>query len=455
MSLKPLIYQAFGFIKQALSKKYLCKIKSLENKTLSTTISLIADIFNKINMISYDKKYIPQEKLDLKNKTRTSILPWRGQFSPELVELFIKVYSNTNHVVLDPFAGSGTTLFEAARQGLSCYGTDINPAAVEMAKTAHFINLKISDRERLIKLAETIVAENLLPFTGDLFFYGFAQEQKDLDQHEIEEKFIFKILKQAQNEELLHNLLVNAIINYSQQRQPRNLLDFKKSLQKHINIIKSLPYSLQPCNVIHQDARYIPLTDHSVDIVITSPPYINVFNYHQNNRRVMEMLGWDLLTIAKSEIGANRKHRQNRFLTVVQYALDMLDVLKEIRRLISKDGRVILIIGRESSVRGVRFENSKLVAALAIGGAGFEIDLLQERKFQNKFGEIIYEDILHLLPINNDELVDDNFATELAIEILTSVSKNAESDIYKEIIDAKKRAKLVHKSPLFKINNFL
>jgi methylase of polypeptide subunit release factors len=369
------------------------------------------------------------------------------------VELFLKVYSNANNVVLDPFAGSGTTLFEAAHQGLSCYGTDINPAAVEMAKTAHFINLKISDREKLIKLAEKIVAENLLPFTGDLFFYGFAQEQKDLQQHEIEEKFIFKILQQAQNEELLHNLLINAIINYSQQRQPRNLLYFKKSLQKHINIIKSLPYSPLPCKVIHQDARYITLTDNSVDIVITSPPYINVFNYHQNNRIVMEMLGWDLLKIAKSEIGANRKHRQNRFLTVVQYALDMLDVLKEIRRLIKKNGRVILVIGRESSVRGVRFENSKLVAALAIGGAGFEFDLLQERKFKNKFGEIIYEDILHLLPIHNYEIANDNFATEVATEVLTAGSQNAEGDIYEEIIDAKKRAKLVQKSPVFKIDN--
>lgn len=421
---------------------------------MSTAISSIVDIFNRINMISYDKKYISQEKLDLKNKTRTSILPWRGQFSPELVELFLKVYSYPDSVVLDPFAGSGTTLFEAARQGLSCYGTDINPAAIEMAKTAHFVNLKTLERERLIKLAEKIVDENLLPFTGDLFFYCFAEEQKHLQQHELEEKFIFQILQQAGSEELLYNLLINAIINYSQQRQPRNLLDFKKSLKKHINIIKSLPYSPQLCQVIHQDARYIPLTDNSVDIVITSPPYINVFNYHQNNRIVMEMLGWDLLKIAKSEIGANRKHRQNRFLTVVQYALDMLDVLKEIRRLISKHGKVIIVIGRESSVRGVRFENSKLVAALAIGGAGFELDLLQERKFQNKFGEIIFEDILHLLPINNYEIADDNFAIEVATEVLTAVLPNAEGAIYEEIIDAKIRAKLVHKSPILKIDNF-
>ena len=160
---------------------------------MSTAISSIVDIFNRINMISYDKKYISQEKLDLKNKTRTSILPWRGQFSPELVELFLKVYSYPDSVVLDPFAGSGTTLFEAARQGLSCYGTDINPAAIEMAKTAHFVNLKTLERERLIKLAEKIVDENLLPFTGDLFFYCFAEEQKHLQQHELEEKFIFQI----------------------------------------------------------------------------------------------------------------------------------------------------------------------------------------------------------------------------------------------------------------------
>ena len=75
--------------------------------------------------------------------------------------------------------------------------------------------------------------------------------------------------------------------------------------------LSSLPYATSPLRVDLCDARLV----HSwlsgmVDIVITSPPYINVFNYHQNHRALLEVLGFDLLKVAESEIGSNRKNRR-------------------------------------------------------------------------------------------------------------------------------------------------
>src|SRR6266404_8861194 len=111
--------------------------------------NLVAKLLEKIDSALYDGKSIPQESLDLANKLRTSIFPWRGQFSPELVELFLDRYSQDTSVILDPFAGSGTTLFEAARKGLTCYAAEINPSAFEMARTAHFVNLPLTERKNL------------------------------------------------------------------------------------------------------------------------------------------------------------------------------------------------------------------------------------------------------------------------------------------------------------------
>ena len=232
---------------------------------LTSVISII-DIFSQVQTISNNCKYLSPEQLDLQNKNRTSILPWRGQFSPELIELFLKVYAHPHNVILDPFAGSGTTLFESARQGLSCYGTEINPAAVEMAKTAHFVNIEPAKRQKLINLAEEIIDKHLLPFAGDLFFYGFSEKQTSLDKQEIEKNFIIKIIQECDNQQILQNLLINAIINYHQQNQPRELITFRKALQKHINIIKYLPYSPHLCQVIHQDARNIPFSTAPTDI---------------------------------------------------------------------------------------------------------------------------------------------------------------------------------------------
>lgn len=164
----------------------------------------------------------------------------------------------------------------------------------------------------------------------------------------------------------------------------------------------------------------------------------------------MELVGWNLLAIAKSEIGSNRKNRQNRFLTVVQYALDMLDALHEMRRLVCQDGRVILVVGRESNVRGVSFNNGLLVAALAVGGAGYHLETRQERKFKNKFGDIIYEEILHLVPTSESDILGDEFARSVASWFLLKASQSADDEqVCMEALDAHEHARNVPKSPLF------
>ncbi len=413
--------------------------------------NLVAKLLEKIDSAPYDGKSIPQESLDLANKFRTSIFPWRGQFSPELIELFLNKYGQDSSVILDPFAGSGTTLFEAARKGFVCYTAEINPSAIEMAKTVHFTNLPLADRKNVIQMAEALAEECIHPFTWDLFSYQNHEQPPEQLFSDSAETSFRTILRQAENKPLVHNILTNAIIRYMSYPPPRRETDFLRALQEHVKIIKGLPYSKKECRVFHTDARAILLPDASIDLVITSPPYINVFNYHQNNRPAMELMGWDLLDIAKSEIGSNRKNRQNRFLTVVQYTLDMLDALKEMHRLLRPDGRAIIVIGRESNIRGLSFKNGMLVAAIALGGAGFHLETRQERKFKNKFGEIIYEDILHLVPVSEGMAAGDDFARSVATWSLLKAAETTEKEVHHEVLDAIERASTVQKSPIFRL----
>ena len=46
-------------------------------------------------------------------------------------------------------------------------------------------------------------------------------------------------------------------------------------------------------------------------------------------------------------------------------------------------------------MRGTRFFNGELVAELAVSGVGLALERRQERVFRNRFGNNIYEDILH------------------------------------------------------------
>lgn len=60
---------------------------------------LINKIFEGVSLLPIDHNTIPQEKLDLANKNRASIFPWRGQFSPELIELLISNYAKADAII--------------------------------------------------------------------------------------------------------------------------------------------------------------------------------------------------------------------------------------------------------------------------------------------------------------------------------------------------------------------
>ena len=68
--------------------------------------------------------------------------PYKGKFIPQLVEYFLDEHINTHKkeiffksgdTVLDPFAGSGTTLIQSCELGLNSIGIDISDDAVQLA----------------------------------------------------------------------------------------------------------------------------------------------------------------------------------------------------------------------------------------------------------------------------------------------------------------------------------
>ncbi len=187
-------------------------------------------------------------------------------------------------------------------------------------------------------------------------------------------------------------------------------------------------------------------------MVLTSPPYINVHNYHQQYRRSVEAMAHNVLAIARSEIGSNRQNRANRFLTVVQYSLDMSLALREIVRVIRPAGLSILVVGRESTVCGDRFFNGELIAELAVRTAGLRLERRQERVFRNRYGKSIYEDILHLR--STGEVVDETFALNaarsVAQELLSATRRNIDLVAKGPLLDcALERMPATTPSPMF------
>lgn len=317
--------------------------------------------------------YPSQAKLNIVERSRTSLLPWRGQFSPELIEHLIETFCPDARKLADPFCGSGTVLAEAMRTGRAAVGIDINPAAYVLSSFSHLLALSTSERSDLAAQAMRFIATpKAVPVS------------------------IASILAAAEEPRLRLLLHISALVGCgdSTDLSPWKLA---RGVQSVLRTLGKFEAPRSRIEVLFGDARH-ELGSQQCDAIITSPPYINVFNYHQNYRPVMEHLGWAPLACAIAEIGANRKHRQNRFLTVIQYCMDMALLFGAGQAALAPDGVFVIVLGRESNVLRTAFYNGDVIEEVVEATGYLSVAGRHERVFQNRFGAIIYEDILILRP---------------------------------------------------------
>lgn len=404
----------------------------------------------KLETINYDNVTVAKDKLDIVNKERSNLLPWKGQFSPQLIQSLLEVYSRKTDQILDPFMGSGTVLYESALMNLNAIGVELNPAAVKMAQIYLLNRMTMIDRKKYILNIEKKI--NPIIFNSDLplFNNSFYNSREDSVELFYSIKRIMENMKEPENRLILETYLV--LIDPKENQLTKKKM--RSIWQKLKFLIINLPYTHSKLRIINSDCRKIPLKENSIDMVITSPPYINVFNYHQQKRSSIEAMGWDILSLAKSEIGSNRKHRGNRYFTVVQYCLDMAMVIHELSRVCKAKAKLIFIIGRESNVKKTSFFNSEIIASIAKKVFKFNIKCRHERLFKNRYGQMIKEDILIFENLANS-LKYNIDPRQVAYHVLTEASSRAPKEEQKFLFDAIKSIDLINHSPIYKPSKFI
>lgn len=163
----------------------------------------------------------------------------------------------------------------------------------------------------------------------------------------------------------------------------------------------------------------------------------------------MEVAGWNILNVAQSEFGANRKNRGNRFKTVIQYCIDIEEALHSFWHSLSETGIMVIIIGREPNVRNSPFYNGLIVKEIIENAGGFNSVSDHERAFINKFGEKIKEDILVVQKASVPPVK--TVGNKIAIRHLEKALTTASGEIKPDISAAIASADTVLASPLFKI----
>lgn len=256
---------------------------------------------------------------DLPERERTKhvhrLHPYLGKFIPQLVETLLDRYLTPGGHVLDPFAGSGTTLVQALESGYDATGADIAAfnCLLMRVKTQRY-NLFVLERE----LRDVIAQLDSLPARARPARYvreWFAPQAA-------RELLAFRELSDGyEHRDVLHVILARAA--RSARRTTHFDLDFPRSPQvepywchKHKRecrpVEKALPflrrYTLdtlariktfarvraraREATVLHGDSRELDY-GRTFDGILTSPPYPGLIDYHEQHRTAYELLGLD------------------------------------------------------------------------------------------------------------------------------------------------------------------
>ena len=247
-----------------------------------------------------------------------------AKFPPQLPKKFIEGLTEPGDCVLDPMVGSGTTVVEAFLAGRRGIGFDIDPMALRLCK------VKITP----LALEETTAAgDEVLHHAGESLQRDGTEVRRELDTRfgEAERKFMdYWFLPSTQVElmalireiervqdpgirEFLELAFSAIIITKSggvslardlahtrphrvRDKTPRPALgEYRKRLNKNLNSLTTLARGSGSIEIFCGNAQKLPLRDHTIDLIVTSPPYAsNAIDYIRAHKFSLVWFGHSL-----------------------------------------------------------------------------------------------------------------------------------------------------------------
>jgi hypothetical protein len=305
---------------------------------------------------------------DLPESQRTKhvhrLHPYLGKFVPQLVEIFLRKYRPAR--VLDPFVGSGTTLVEAVALGVDSVGCDVSPfnCLLSRVKTADYdldtLEGEVHSVLHRMARGEQLPLFGLVRESENYLFKWYAPKAR-------EQLFLFRsLIAEYTHQDLLKVVLSRAARSarltthfdldfprepvlgeywcHKHRRTCQPTDDALKFLRRYaldtLRRVREFASLRHPCTVqvIEGDARYVPFPD--CDLVITSPPYVGLIDYHEQHRYAYELL--NLPESRAEEIGASWKGNSER--AVRRYIDDITEVFANVCRSLMPGSRIVVVV---------------------------------------------------------------------------------------------------------------
>lgn len=239
-------------------------------------------------------------------------------YPPHLVKSYLHKFGiDKRHSVLDPFCGTGTTLVECKKHGVSSIGIEANPVVQLMAETKTMWDV---DGVALAKHAEAIAKEahsRVIKYGDTLKTLSEEQEKliitdsispvplhKALVLLEIIDEFhdarFSNYEKTAFAKQLVYsysNLKFGPEVGVSRKKKlDADVIEiWLKQVKEMAENVSFFSRRHNPASIVHlADSRNIGiiLQPNSIDAVITSPPYPNEKDYSRTTRLESVLLGF-------------------------------------------------------------------------------------------------------------------------------------------------------------------
>lgn len=320
--------------------------------------------------------------------------------------------------VLDPMAGSGTVVAVAQESGHYAFGFDTDPLAVLMARvwTTPICPEAVVAKSKEVLWRAQKICQNL-PLRDAYPKDANAETRKFIrywfDSHARRQLTSLATPINRLRDDRMRDALWCAVsrliitkqagasraMDLSHSRPHRTfdkapILPFEKFIAAANvvanNCVRTPKDQCTPVSIVRRaDARSLPIAPESIDLVITSPPYLNAIDYLRCSKFSLVWMGYQISTLRAIRAGnigtevalpsglktdevrdvaerigysATLGRRYKGILD--RYIHDMNKALNEISRVLRPNGRAVIVIGN-SMIRETFIKNSDALSFLA------------------------------------------------------------------------------------------